>query len=155
MTFRADLYYRLAPAVVRVPPLRERVEDLPVLRRWFEDEASRRFGVPHCRWSQAAETALVRYHWPGNIRQLRHVVSLVMVEARGGIVTRAMLPFREGESTAPQRWGQATADFRRRLLRTALHRHGGNRTAAARELGISRQTLLYHLRTLGFGRCNP
>ena len=153
--FRADLYYRLAPAVVRVPPLRERVEDLPDLRRVFEADASLRIRVPPCRWSEAAESALLRYHWPGNIRQLRHVVDLVMVEARGGVVTRAMLPFPEGERTAPRRWDQATADFRRRLLRTALQRHGGNRSAAARELGISRQTLLYHLRILGLGSRNP
>jgi len=154
-SFRADLYYRLAPAVVRVPPLRERIEDLPLLRHLFEQEASLRIGLPPCRWSEAAESALLRYHWPGNIRQLRHAVELGMVEARGGVVTRAMLPFGEGENTAPQGWGQATADFRRRLLRRALHRHGGNRSAAARELGISRQTLLYHLRSLGLGSRNP
>jgi len=154
-SFRADLYYRLAPAVVRVPPLRERIEDLPLLRDLFEKEASLRIGLPPCRWSEAAESALLRYHWPGNIRQLRHAVELGMVEARGGVVTRAMLPFGEGESAAPQRWGQATADFRRRLLGRALQRHGGNRSAAARELGISRQTLLYHLRSLGLGSRNP
>ncbi len=154
-SFRADLYYRLAPAVVRVPPLRERIEDLPLLRHLFEKEASLRIGLPPCRWSEAAESALLRYHWPGNIRQLRHAVELGMVEAGGGVVTRAMLPFGEGENTAPQRWGQATADFRRRLLRRALHRHGGNRSAAARELGISRQTLLYHLRSLGLGSRTP
>jgi two-component system NtrC family response regulator len=154
-TFRADLYYRLAPAVVRVPPLRERLDDLPLLRRIFEREASQRIGLPPCRWSEAAQSALLRYHWPGNIRQLRHVVELVMVEARGGVVSRGMLPFGEAEAVAPQRWGQATADFRRRLLRHTLLRHGGNRSAAARELGISRQTLLYHLRSLGAGGWNP
>jgi len=152
--FRADLYYRLAPAVLRVPPLRQRTEDLPVLRRLFADEASRRLGAPPCRWSAAADAALLRYHWPGNVRELRHVVELTMVEARGGIVTRAMLPFSEADSLAPQRWEQATADFRRQLLRTTLDRHGGNRSAAARELGISRQTLLYHFRSLGVGTWN-
>jgi len=69
-------------------------------------------------------------------------------------VTRAMLPFSEADSLAPQRWEQATADFRRQLLRTTLDRHGGNRSAAARELGISRQTLLYHFRSLGVGTWN-
>jgi transcriptional regulator with PAS, ATPase and Fis domain len=62
-----------------------------------------------------------------------------------------MLPFGDAETVPPQRWSQATADFRRRLLRSTLHRHGGNRSAAARELGISRQTLLYHVRCLGLG----
>ncbi len=149
--FRADLYYRLAFAVLRVPPLRERTEDLPLLRRLFADEASRRLGARPCRWSAGAEAALLGYGWPGNVRELRHVVELAVVEAAGGIVTRAMLPLPDTRSPAPQRWTQATADFRRRLLRTTLHRHGGNRTAAARELGISRQTLLYHVRSLGLG----
>ena len=149
--FRADLYYRLAPAIVRVPALRERIEDLPLLRRLFEDEAARRIGVAACRWSAAAEIALLRYHWPGNVRELRHAVELAMVKAGGGLVTRSMLPFGDAETVPPQRWGQATAEFRRRLLRSTLHRHGGNRSAAARELGISRQTLLYHVRCLGLG----
>jgi len=153
--FRADLYYRLAPAIVRVPALRERIEDLPLLRRLFEDEAARRIGVAACRWSAAAEIALLRYHWPGNVRELRHAVELAMVKAGGGLVTRSMLPFADAETVPPQRWGQATAEFRRRLLRSTLHRHGGNRSAAARELGISRQTLLYHVRCLGLGGRTP
>jgi DNA-binding NtrC family response regulator len=78
-----------------------------------------------------------------------------MVRAAGGVVTRAMLPFGDTQAAASQRWGEATAEFRRRLLRVTLHRHGGNRSAAARELGISRQTLLYHLRCLGLGGRSP
>ena len=149
--FRSDLYYRLAPAVVRVPPLRERAEDIPVLRRLFEAEAVRRLGLSACRWSEAAASALVRHQWPGNIRQLRHVVEVALVEAQGGVVTPRMLPLRLDGPRAPQRWDLATADFRRHLLGAALQRHAGNRSAAARELGISRQTLHYHLRGLGLG----
>jgi len=66
-------------------------------------------------------------------------------------VTPRMLPLRLDGPRAPQRWDLATADFRRHLLRAALQRHAGNRSAAARELGISRQTLHYHLRGLGLG----
>lgn len=150
-SFRTDLYYRLAQAVIRIPPLRERAEDLFQLRSLFEAEASRRLGLPRCRWSEAAETALASHLWPGNIRELRHVVERAMVDARGGIVSGGMLGFADQRRAPARRWDQAKASFRRSFLTAALRRNGGNRSATARELGISRQTLLYHIRNLGIG----
>jgi sigma-54-dependent transcriptional regulator len=149
--FRADLYYRLAQAVIRIPPLRERAGDLIQLRSLFEAEASRRLGIPRCRWSEAAEIALANHHWPGNIRELRYVVERAMVDCRGGIVSRRVLGLPDQQRAPARRWDEATASFRRRFLTAALHRNGGNRSATARELGISRQTLLYHIRSLGIG----
>jgi len=149
--FRLDLYYRLAPVVVRVPPLRERVDDIPLLRRLFEDEVQQRLGVPRCRWSADAERALVDHRWPGNIRELRHVVEVAVITADGNTVTAEHLGLAGRVGPTIRRWRQATSECRRDLLVTALQRHGGNRTAAARELGISRQTLHYHLRRLEVG----
>ncbi len=149
--FRLDLYYRLAPVVIRVPPLRERVEDIPLLREVFEEEVERRLGVPRCRWSGEAELALAHYDWPGNVRELRHVVEVAVVTAAGGTVTAEDLGLEGRVGPAVRRWDQAASDCRRDLLKTALARHGGNRSAAARELGISRQTLHYHMRQLDMG----
>lgn len=149
--FRLDLYYRLAPVVIRVPPLRERIEDIPRLREVFEGEVHRRLGVPRCRWSAQAQRALASHHWPGNVRELRHVVEVAVVTAAGGTVTAEVLGLKGRVGPAVRRWDQAASDCRRDLLLTALARHAGNRTAAARELGISRQTLHYHLRRLGIG----
>ena len=93
--------------------------------------------------------ALMRYRWPGNIRELRHVVEVALVRAGGGVVTLDYLPLDGMEDIAPGSWNEAMAEYRRRLITGALNRNNGNRTAAARELGISRQTLLYHLKASG------
>jgi sigma-54-dependent transcriptional regulator len=149
--FRQDLYYRLAAVRIVVPPLRERREDVLLLKSLFQDDIERRHGLLPCRWSREAESLLVAYGWPGNIRELRHAVEVAAVRAAGGVVTRAHLPMLPGEPAPERRWHLALADFRRRTLTAALRRNGGNRSAAARELGISRQSLLYHIRNLGLG----
>ncbi len=146
--FRRDLFFRIAAPDVLIPPLRERSEDIPLLRSLFEREACARHGLRLPSWSAEAEGALRRYHWPGNVRELKQVVEVAMVRARGGVVRPEHLPC-AGEEPAPAAtWEQAQQDFRRRFLTAALSRHGGNRSAAARELGISRQVLLYHIRNL-------
>ncbi len=153
--FRADLYYRLAGARIEIPPLRERLEDIPVLRRLFEREASLTHGLPVPRWTSAAERVLRTASWPGNVRQLRAVVVEAMSRASGGSVTADMLSPASAEPAPTGTWDEAVREFRRRLLETTLERTGGNRSAAARELGISRQTLLYHLNALGLGSRRP
>jgi len=147
--FRPDLYYRLASATITVPPLRDRRSDIPLFRRLFEEGVVHRLGVPACRWCASADRALARHHWPGNIRELRHVVEVAVIKADGGSVTAASLPVGEDMDHEPSRWDEAIHDFRRRFLEAALRRNHGNRTATARELGISRQTVLYHVRNLG------
>jgi transcriptional regulator with AAA-type ATPase domain len=147
--FRHDLYYRIAAAPITVPPLRDRREDIPVLRELFEAEAVRKRGLRPCRWSPEAERMLAAYEWPGNVRELRHVIEVAMVRASGAVVLASHLPIEASEEAPIARWDEAMADFRRRYLRAALRRNAGNRSATARELGISRQTLLYHIRNLG------
>ena len=149
-TFRQDLYFRLAQATVRLAPLRERRGDIPLLRAAFEEQAMVRDGLRPCRWSRAAEQALERHDWPGNVRELRHAIEVAMVRADGGTVAPDQLPIRPADGPEPaRRWDEALAEFKRDLLAAALRRNGGNRSATARELGLSRQALLYHLRTLG------
>jgi sigma-54-dependent transcriptional regulator len=147
--FRSDLYYRLASAEIRVPPLRNRTEDIVPLSRLFAAHVVDRIGIRPCRWQPSADRAMERYHWPGNVRELRHVVEVAMIKADGGPVTADALGFDHDPCERPRRWDEAMRDSRRRLLEAALRRNDGNRTAAARELGISRQTVLYHLRNLG------
>jgi sigma-54-specific transcriptional regulator len=147
--FRRDLYFRIAAPEVRVPPLRDRREDIPLLRDYFEREAGARHGLPVPAWSSEAEAALRQYNWPGNVRELRQVVEVAMVRASGNVVRSEHLPISQVELEPAGTWEQAQRDFRRRFLSEALRRNNGNRSATARELGISRQALLYHLRNLG------
>jgi transcriptional regulator with AAA-type ATPase domain len=148
-TFRPDLYYRIAGLPVTIPPLRERREDIAELIKLFEAEALARHGLASCRWSPEARKALRRYDWPGNVRELRQTVEVALVRAAGGVVLPEHLPIDVSDDLPVGTWDEAQMEFRRRCLTSALRRNRGNRSATARELGISRQALLYHLRKLG------
>ncbi len=155
--FRSDLYFRIATAMVRIPPLRERTGDIKDLVEHFTAAAAARQGLHPVRWSPEALEVLYRHPWPGNARELRNVVEIALIGAGGGVVGPRHLPLAgsgpmkaaAGGGEGELSWDEAHRRLRRRLLEEALHRNGGNRSAAARELGISRQTLLYHMRSLG------
>jgi len=147
--FRQDLYYRLAGSSLTIPPLRTRREDIGLLKDLFAREAVTRHGVAPCSWSGEAEAMMRRYQWPGNVRELRQSVEVALVRAAGGVVQPEHLPIVETEMGPTGTWDEAQKDFRRKFLRAALERNNGNRSATARELGISRQALLYHIRNLG------
>ncbi len=147
--FRQDLYYRLAGSPLTIPPLRARREDIGLLKDLFERDAVARHGIAPCTWSGQAEAKLRRYGWPGNVRELRQAVEVALVRAGGGVVQTEHLPIIETEVGPTGTWDEAQKDFRRKFLRAALERNNGNRSATARELGISRQALLYHIRILG------
>ena len=148
-TFRQDLYYRIAAPPLAIPPLRDRREDIALLRSLFENEAVTRHSLSPSTWSTEAEAMMRRYPWPGNVRELRQAVEVALVRAAGGVVRAEHLPIVDSETAFTGTWAQAQRDFRNRFLRAALERNGGNRSATARELGISRQALLYHIRNLG------
>jgi transcriptional regulator with AAA-type ATPase domain len=147
--FRRDLYFRIASPEVHVAPLRSRREDVPLLKDLFERAAVSRYGLVRPVWSPEAEAVLQRYHWPGNVRELRQVVEVAMVRAGGSVVQSDHLPISSPDVAPGGTWEEAQREFRRRYLEAALQRNRGNRSATARELGISRQTLIYHLRHLG------
>ncbi len=146
--FREDLYYRMAVAKIEVPSLRERIEDIPILRRIFEQEASRRHGLQISLWTAAAELRLMQHHWPGNVRELKQIVEVAMARASGGAIRPDHLPLGERRPISQGSWETNLASFKRRLLTDVLTRNRGNRSAAARELGVSRQALLYQLKKL-------
>jgi transcriptional regulator with AAA-type ATPase domain len=146
--FRQDLYYRMAVARVSVPPLRDRVEDIPHLVAVFEREAAGRHGVPIATWSPAAEQALRDHGWPGNVRELKHIVEVAMTRAGGGVIVPEHLSIVRSVPSPRGTWEQVLTSCKHRLLVSVLTRHRGNRSAAARELGITRQALLYQLKSL-------
>ncbi len=148
--FRQDLYFRIASTPIEIPPLRERRDDILLLRDVFAREAAAQYGLRPSRWSREAEESLLRYRWPGNVRELRFNVEAALVRSAGSAVLAEHLVLAGPSDDLPRgTWDEATRDFRRRFLAGALRRNGGNRSATARELGISRQALLYHIRALG------
>lgn len=154
-TFRQDLYYRLAVAIIKVPPLREHPEDVDVIARHFAARLASSLTRPGVCLAPAALELLRQGYWPGNVRELETVMIRAVAGARPGEVLGpdrfpGVVPVPATERPL-RSWGDALADFRRGYFAVLLRECGGNRTRAARRAGISRQTLLYHLRQLGLG----
>lgn len=147
--FREDLYYRLNVVPVRLPPLRERQEDILPLVDHYIKEFSRENEVPPVEFSEGAKAALKRYSWPGNIRELRNFCENLVVLKQGGMVSEYDLDPRIVEEGGPPRDGVSQdrptslskEENEKRLLRNALIQARGNRTKAAELMGISRRTL--------------
>jgi DNA-binding NtrC family response regulator len=146
--FREDLYYRIAVARVRIPALRERREDIRALVSMFSREAAERYGLPKPKWTAGAQRALFEHDWPGSIRKREHSVEVAMARAGKGAIRPDHLGIRQRSEVSSGTWDASLNEFKRRLLTEVLTRHAGNRTRAARELGISRQALLYQLKKL-------
>ncbi len=149
--FRQDLLYRLDVIRIRIPPLRERPEDVARLAEHFWRGAAARVGT-QAVLTHAVLTALTRYHWPGNVRELQNVMAALAVAAPArGQVRPALLPAVVTSTTAVTsgRLAEARVQFERRFVEVALARAGGSRAQAARELGLSRQGLLKMLERHG------
>jgi transcriptional regulator with PAS, ATPase and Fis domain len=160
-TFREDLYYRLAVFPIRLPPLRNRREDIPLLASRFLAKSSEGSGKRIGRIDVDALDALVRFNWPGNVRQLQNEIErAVALTASGQSIARAHLwaavagsaekiaaadsadaPSMDELAGQSQPLAKATADFQARYIASVLARTGGKVTEAARLLGISRVAL--------------
>jgi DNA-binding NtrC family response regulator len=149
--FRQDLLYRLDVIRIQIPPLRDRPDDIPMLAEHCWKRAAARTGS-RARLAPATLSELARYGWPGNVRQLQNVVaSLAVAAPQRGWVRPSLLPAIIGTATtvSATRLADARLQFERRFVEVALARAGGNRSRAARALGLSRQGLLKTLARLG------
>jgi transcriptional regulator with PAS, ATPase and Fis domain len=151
--FRQDLLYRLDVIRIRIPPLRDRPEDVAILAQHFWQSAAPRVGTT-ALLTHGVLAALARYHWPGNVRELQNVMAALAVAAPSrGYVRANLLPAAITGATlvVASRLAEARAQFERRAIESALARSAGSRTRAARELGLSRQGLLKMMARLGVG----
>ncbi|SDH50273.1 nitric oxide reductase transcriptional regulator NorR [Pseudomonas panipatensis] len=161
--FRADLYHRLSVYPLRVPPLRERGNDILLLAGYFLEQNRPRLGLRSLRLSREAQAALLGYPWPGNVRELEHLIGRASLKALAASPQRprilslgvADLGLEQGLALAPA--SQATPptaasgaiaelrpaldSFQRQLIAASLERHAGNWAAVARELGVDRANL--------------
>jgi two-component system NtrC family response regulator len=140
--FREDLYFRLSVVTIKLPPLRERGEDIILLANTFLRRSSKEYRRK-LQFSQDALLALAGYAWPGNIRELENVVQRAVILARAKLIERADLGFEAptGSGEAPRRLKEARDQLERELVLEALTRTKGNISQAAKELGVSRPTL--------------
>jgi DNA-binding NtrC family response regulator len=155
--FREDLYYRLCAVRLRLPPLRERPGDIPGLVAVFIEEANAAYGRRVRRISEPLMRRLCAHSWPGNIRQLRNVITNSVILCEGDEITDIELGWgpgagRNGHDAAELEgdlhtiMARATARLEKSIIATALESAGGNVTKAAARLGISRKTLYEKMR---------
>lgn len=156
--FRGDLFYRLNVVTVEIPPLRERLQDLPLLVHHFVRELALGHGREPVALDPEAESLLLAYSWPGNVRELQNVLERALVLAAQGVIGPEHLPedLREiiqaaptGPVPEPGDSLLSLAEVEKRHVRTVLHSTGGNRERAAAILGISRRTLIRMLQRWG------
>lgn len=157
-SFREDLYYRLNVISLHLPPLRERKEDLPLLIDHFLKKYSELNQKKVLDLSKEARTLLLRYSYPGNVRELENLIERAVVLCRGTVITREDLPFhlQEGASEAQGRPSkqmktlpEILEEVERDLILKALHQHQGIQTRAADSLGISERVLRYKMKRYG------
>ncbi len=154
--FRADLLFRLDVIHLRLPPLRERPEDIPLLAQHYWRIAAERVGS-RATLAHAVLTELSRYPWPGNVRELQNVMAALAVAAPArGRVSASLLPpaISRAAVVTTVRLADARVQFERRCVEMALARAGGSRTRAAAELGLTRQGLLKTMARLGIDASN-
>jgi two-component system response regulator AtoC len=161
--FREDLFWRLNVVAIRLPPLRERPEDVPLLAAHFLARYGRLRPDLSVRLSAEALGALAAHRWPGNVRELEHAIERAVVLADGQEVREEDLPDAVrlgarsgsgapgGPAAAELSIKRATRDLEERLIRAALERTGGNRTRAAELLELSYRALLYKIKDYAIG----
>lgn len=146
--FREDLYYRIAVIPIAIPPLRQRREDIPLLIKYFLKKSSQKHNLPVKLITPAAVEKLVHYPWKGNVRELENMIeNLVVMGESGSITVRDLLP---GSTAGPETTGDRTlAQVEKEYIFKTLESTGGNRSQAARLLGISVRGLRYKLKKYG------
>jgi two-component system response regulator HydG len=149
--FREDLYFRLRVVELRVPPLRERPEDIPVLARYFLARFAERFGVNSLRVPSELFDRLSALPWKGNVRELENALESLVALSPDGELDLALLPAPGTNAPSSGRWTlkERVDAYERGLIVAALGEARGNRTHAARALGIGRATLHEKLRKYG------
>jgi DNA-binding NtrC family response regulator len=155
-TFREDLYYRLNVVPLNIPPLRERKEDIPFLARHFIHKLAPDSGSRVESITDAAMEKLIAYHWPGNVRELENVIERSLVMASGTDLDAADIKLEmaprarnhaDDHNFLPE--GMSLDQYEQEIIREALRRADGNKSQAARLLGLTRNALRYRLTQMG------
>jgi transcriptional regulator with PAS, ATPase and Fis domain len=148
-TFREDLYYRLNVLPITIPSLRERKEDIPFLATHFIKKLRKDLGSPVESISDAAIERLLGYHWPGNVRELENVLERSMVLASGTVLEAGDIKLDTAPKSRAASEGMTLDQFEQSIIREALQRANGNKSQAARLLGLTRNALRYRLSQMG------
>jgi len=154
--FRSDLYYRINVVSLRIPPLRERREDILLLASYFLDQFNHKFGKKAQGFTPEATEVLESAYWPGNIRELQHAVERAVIGSAGQLISLADLGIFERDASVPESlltdptlsFREARDRFEREYFTNILRSTGGNVSEAARRAGVARQNFYSHIERL-------
>jgi DNA-binding NtrC family response regulator len=144
--FREDLLYRINTIRVEVPPLREREGDILVLADFYLNRFVNKYGKPGLKINQAAQEKLMAYHWPGNIRELLHTMERAVILCEGNVLKPTDFLLEVGNTISMENGPSTLEEMELLMITNALNQNDGNYSAAAEQLGISRQTLYNKLK---------
>jgi DNA-binding NtrC family response regulator len=154
--FREDLFYRIHVVTLKIPPLRERREDIPILVDHFIQKYARENQKTIEGVSREARDRLMRYDYPGNVRELENIIERAVVISQDPVISTHDLPFQEcletedsGEPGPSGNLHEAMENLERRMIREAMEQAEYNQSQAARLLGLSERMLRYKLKKYG------
>ena len=139
--FREDLLYRINTIQVELPPLRDRGNDIFTLAEFFLKKYINKYNKPNLKINQQAHDKLLRYSWPGNIRELQHTIEKAVILSESNIIKPEDLYLRTGSPVNFNSSVSTLEEMEKKMIQLALEKNNGNFTAAADQLGITRQTL--------------
>jgi DNA-binding NtrC family response regulator len=144
--FREDLLYRINTIQVELPPLRDRGNDIIILTDFFLKKYSFKYNKPNLKINQQANDKLLKYAWPGNIRELQHTIEKAVILSETSILKPDDLNLRQSNYVSTNNPFTTLEEMEKQMIQQALEKNNGNFTAAADQLGITRQTLYNRLK---------
>lgn len=146
--FRADLYYRLNVLSIEMPPLRQRGKDIMLLAHHFAQHVAQRYGLGQPIFSDQAKKEIAAYQWPGNVREMKHLVERAVLLSNGGVLTTESFNLHDDYKVSDQRAPTVTTleSTEQVLIKQALKQVNGNVSKAAKELGITRMAMRYRMK---------
>jgi transcriptional regulator with PAS, ATPase and Fis domain len=139
--FREDLLYRINTIQIELPPLRDRGNDIFVLAEFFLKKYTYKYNKPNLKINQQAHEKLLKYSWPGNIRELQHTIEKSVILSESNILKPDDLYLRQSNTISSNNSFTTLEEMEKQMIQQALEKNNGNFTAAADQLGITRQTL--------------
>lgn len=144
--FREDLLYRINTIVIEVPPLRDRVDDIPILANYFLKAYCEKYNRDPMRLNTHAMEKLSNHTWPGNVRELQHAIEKAVIMSDSAVLLPSDFEFRPAASKSPHHHELTLAEMEAKYILDCLRRNGNNLSITASKLGITRQTLYNKMR---------
>ncbi|UJH69172.1 sigma-54-dependent transcriptional regulator [Allomuricauda sp. SCSIO 65647] len=146
--FREDLLYRINTIHIEIPPLRDRDEDVLILSDFYLKRFGHKYDKQGLRINNAAQEKLMQYVWPGNVRELRHIIERAVILSEGNILKPEDFLLSSKSATSFELGPTTLDEMEKQMISRALEQHDGNYSAAAEQLGVSRQTLYNKMKKL-------